>query len=140
MQHSSDPSPPRPVTTAVALDHVVLVAGDVERTLAWYERHLGLAPLQVDEWRAGQVPFPSLRVTESTIIDIIPGHDGQRGHLDHVCFVVSNEDLERAKRAPDLAIVDEGPRSGARGIARSVYVLDPDELTVEIRAYPDTDR
>src|SRR4029453_11482094 len=73
---------------AFALDHIVLVVSDVERTLAWYGRHAGLGAERVEEWRRGELPFPSLRVDEGAIIDIVPGVDdpGRRGALDPLCF------------------------------------------------------
>jgi catechol 2,3-dioxygenase-like lactoylglutathione lyase family enzyme len=125
---------------ATALDHLVLVVDDVERALTWYSGHLGLAEVRVEEWRAGRVPFPSLRVDEDTIIDFIArdrAELGQRGHLDHLCFVVDGDDLAELRSSPDLVIEEEGERFGARGIAHSIYVTDPDGLTVEVRAYPD---
>ena len=36
-----------------------------------------------------------------------------------------------------LVIEDEGERFGARGMASSIYVRDPDGLLVELRAYPE---
>jgi catechol 2,3-dioxygenase-like lactoylglutathione lyase family enzyme len=125
------------MATAVALDHLVLVVADPERTLAWYGRHAGLAGVRVDEWRAGAAPFPSLRVDEATIIDLVPGLDdpGPRGHLDHICFVVSRGDLTALAADPDLTVVDSGRRYGARGDGESIYVRDPDGLTVEFRTY-----
>jgi catechol 2,3-dioxygenase-like lactoylglutathione lyase family enzyme len=124
---------------ATALDHLVLVVDDVETALTWYSAHLGLADVRVEEWRAGQVPFPSLRVDYHTIIDFIaraPGEPAQRGHLDHVCFVVDEDDLAALRSSPDLVVEEEGERFGARGIAHSIYVRDPDGLLVEMRAYP----
>lgn len=125
------------MATALALDHLVLVVTDVERALAWYGRHAGLTGVRVDEWRAGDAPFPSLRVDEATIIDLVPGLDEpqRRGHLDHVCFVVSPRDLERLASDPDLEVVDSGRRFGARGDGDSIYVRDPDDLLVEFRTY-----
>jgi catechol 2,3-dioxygenase-like lactoylglutathione lyase family enzyme len=125
------------MATALALDHFVLVVTDVERTLDWYGRHAGLVAERVDEWRRGEVPFPSLRVDEQTIIDVIPGYavDEKRGHLDHVCFAVSPEDLAELAADQQLEIVDKGPRFGARGIGESIYVRDPDDLLVEFRCY-----
>jgi catechol 2,3-dioxygenase-like lactoylglutathione lyase family enzyme len=124
------------MATAVALDHLVLVVSDVERSLAWYTRHAGLVPMNVDAWRQGTAFFPSLRVTRDTIIDLVVGDPaGGRGHLDHVCFVVSEHDLASIEHDPDLVVVDQGERSGARGVGRSVYVHDPDELLVEFRCY-----
>jgi catechol 2,3-dioxygenase-like lactoylglutathione lyase family enzyme len=126
------------VPTVSGFDHLVLVVSDIERTLDWYGRHAGLAPVRVDEWRAGDVPFPSLRVDEGTIIDLVPGlasTDG-RGHLDHICLVVgSRADLDALTADPQLEVVDSGPRFGARGVAESIYVRDPDGLLVEFRSY-----
>ena len=125
-----------PIATASALDHLVLVVADVERSLAWYGRYLGLDPVRVGEWRAGTAPFPSLRVDEATIIDLVPGDPGGgRGHLDHVCFVVDPDALATLQACPDLRIEDHGARFGARGVGQSIYVRDPDGLVVEIRAY-----
>lgn len=120
---------------AFALDHLVLVVGDVERAIDWYGRHAGLAAERVDEWRRGELPFPSLRIDDSTIIDLIPGLDdpAARGHLDHICLVVEGAHLDAL--AAELEVVDEGIRSGARGDARSIYVRDPDGLLVEFRTY-----
>jgi catechol 2,3-dioxygenase-like lactoylglutathione lyase family enzyme len=126
------------MATALALDHFVLVASDVERTLDWYARHVGLRPMRVDDWRAGEVSFPSLRVDEATIVDVIPGYaDDGRGHVDHICFVVSEADLAALTDDPELEIVDQGERYGARGVGQSIYVRDPDGLMVELRCYPD---
>jgi len=125
----------------LALDHFVLVCADVETTLAWYQRHFGLDGVRIDEWRAGQTFFPSLRVDAGTIIDFIPqaptGLEATgRGHLDHICFVVSDDALAALKADPDITVMDEGERYGARGNGWSIYMQDPDGLTVEARTYP----
>jgi len=126
---------------AVVLDHLVLVVGDVERALAWYQDHLGLSAVRLDEWRAGTAPFPSLRVTDDTIIDFVAADGGAAGaggmgHLDHICFVVPPAELDELRGRPGLVIEAQGERFGARGTARSIYVRDPDDLLVEVRAYP----
>ncbi len=123
--------------TVTALDHLVIVVDDVEVTLDWYGRHAGLVAERVDEWQRGEVPFPSLRIDDATIIDVLPGLDDadQRGHLDHICFVVSRTDLDVLAADPDLEVVDSGPRFGARGEGDSIYVRDPDRLLVEFRTY-----
>jgi catechol 2,3-dioxygenase-like lactoylglutathione lyase family enzyme len=126
------------MATALALDHLVLVVSDIERALAWYGRHAGLAGVRVEEWRNDQAPFPSLRVDDSTIIDLIPGDPAaDRGHLDHICFVVSPNGLDGLAGEPDLDVVDRGERFGARGLGQSIYVRDPDGLLVEFRCYPE---
>jgi catechol 2,3-dioxygenase-like lactoylglutathione lyase family enzyme len=59
----------------------------------------------------------------------------ERGHLDHICFVVSEDDRAALVADPDLEILDQGTRFGARGLGESIYVRDPDGLLVEFRSY-----
>ena len=114
------------------LDHIVLSVADTEKTLAWYCDELGLEPMLVEEWRAGEAPFPSARIDATTIIDFIPRQDAVAvKNLDHLCLVIEPTD--------DLAGFEilEGPvpRSGAQGMATSFYVFDPDGNLVELRYY-----
>jgi catechol 2,3-dioxygenase-like lactoylglutathione lyase family enzyme len=117
------------------LDHIVLRCADVERSLSWYCDTLGLAPERVDEWRAGEVFFPSVRIGTGTIIDLFPaGPDGQ--NLDHFCVVIEPVDLDAVAASGAFDVVDgPGMRWGARGNGTSLYVRDPDGNTVELRYY-----
>lgn len=122
------------------MDHIVLVVADVERSLAWYMGELGLEGVRVDEWRAGQAFFPSVRVDAGTIIDVLPDggltRNTQHGNVDHFCLVVDQVDFEALKESGRFTVVD-GPdkRYGARGDGISLYVKDPDGNTVELRYY-----
>lgn len=120
-----------------AVDHLVLVVADVDRSVAWYRDVLGLEVLRYDEWKAGRVFFPSVRVDPHTIIDIVAGDRGPgRGNLDHFCLVIDQTDLEALRDSGDFDVV-EGPvtRWGARGDGLSLYVRDPDGTVVELRHY-----
>ncbi len=122
-----------------ALDHIVLRVSDVHRSLDWYTTRLGLAPVRVEEWRAGECPFPSVRVSAETIIDLIPGDvDHARRNLDHFCMVVSADDLAEVRSSDEFTIVrDPGfELYGARGYADGLYIADPDGNEIELRAYP----
>ncbi|MDO8361785.1 MAG: VOC family protein [Actinomycetota bacterium] len=124
-----------PTVAAIGLDHLVLHCADIDASLAWYIDRLGLAPVRVDEWRAGMAPFPSLRVDATTIIDLIPG-DTPAGRLDHLCFVVRATDLAALVASGAFTVLDGPvPRFGAQGTGTSVYVADPDGTTVELRHY-----
>ncbi|MEV4480021.1 VOC family protein [Micromonospora coxensis] len=117
-------------------DHLVLTVADVERSLAFYCGPLGLAPVRVDEWRAGRVPFPSVRIDSHTIVDLVRGTRGE-SNVDHFCLVVAPLDWAEVIASGVFDVV-EGPvgRFGARGSATSVYVRDPDGNVVELRWYP----
>ena len=118
-----------------AFDHLVLNVTDVERSLAWYVGELGLEALRVDEWRAGQVFFPSVRVSDDTIIDLLQV-DRTGSNVDHLCLVVEPVDLDELAASGRFEVVSgPGPRWGARGEGTSLYVLDPDGTTVELRHY-----
>ncbi|MFF3670534.1 VOC family protein [Microtetraspora malaysiensis] len=119
-----------------AFDHLVLNVRDVERALEFYAGTLGLEEERVAEWRAGKVPFPSVRVNESTIIDLVHRPRGE-SNVDHICLVVDPVDWQQVIDSGVFAVL-EGPvsRFGARGVAQSVYVQDPDGNTVELRWYP----
>ncbi len=125
----------RPAVTVIELDHLVLKCADVETTLRWYHERLGLETLRVEEWRAGHVPFPSVRVNAATIIDLIAGARDD-GRLDHFCLVVAPTDLAALAATGEFEVL-EGPvtRFGARGDGTSLYVRDPDGATVELRYY-----
>jgi catechol 2,3-dioxygenase-like lactoylglutathione lyase family enzyme len=118
-----------------AMDHVVLVVADVERAVAWYRDLLGLEVLRFEEWKDGRVPFPSVRVSADTIIDVLAGErDGT--NVDHVCLVVEPTDLAAVRDSGEFDVLD-GPakRWGAHGDGTSLYVRDPDGNTVELRHY-----
>jgi catechol 2,3-dioxygenase-like lactoylglutathione lyase family enzyme len=120
-----------------ALDHIVLNVADVERSLEFYAGKLGLQPERVEAWRKREVGFPSVRVNEQTIIDLL-AHAPSGQNLAHFCMVADGPmEAIQAHLASHGIEVHEGPdtRSGARGNATSVYVRDPDGNTVELRCY-----
>ena len=121
------------------LDHIVLRTPDVERSLEFYCGVLGLEPERVDEWRRGEVPFPSVRVNAATVIDVF---DAERTgtNVDHVCLTIEPTDMQalvdEARRAGAVEILaGPVPRWGAQGVATSVYLADPDGNLVELRHY-----
>jgi catechol 2,3-dioxygenase-like lactoylglutathione lyase family enzyme len=119
----------------IGLDHVVLLCRDVDASLRYYGDVLGLATRDVERWRDGKAPFPSVRVDDHTIIDLFQGEPDGR-NTDHICLVIEPTDLHELAARPDLNVV-EGPvvRGGATGIGWSIYVLDPDGYLIELKQY-----
>jgi catechol 2,3-dioxygenase-like lactoylglutathione lyase family enzyme len=121
----------------IGIDHYVLMVADVERSLAWYQEHLSLEPQRVDEWRRGEVLFPSLRIDAGSVIDLLAS-ERTGENVNHVALVVDpSTDLDALAASGDFEVTG-GPADlwGAQGMGRGVYVRDPDGNTVELRTYP----
>jgi catechol 2,3-dioxygenase-like lactoylglutathione lyase family enzyme len=127
----------------LSLDHVVFNVSDTERSLGFYAETLGLSPERVDEFRAGSVPFPSVRVNAETIIDLFPPeyHRAQPGgnNVNHIALTLANtpREIEAFLRARGIPVVREMTGNfGARGdTAHAFHVRDPDGNLVELHAY-----
>jgi catechol 2,3-dioxygenase-like lactoylglutathione lyase family enzyme len=126
------------------LDHIVLNVTDIDRSLQFYTAVLGLKPERVEEFRAGSVGFPSVRINEGTIIDLFPSAGASAGdkgarNLNHLCMVIGGDDFSGiVDYLKEHGVsVHRGPisRWGARGRATSVYFLDPDGNEIELRCY-----
>lgn len=125
------------MVSVTGLDHIVLNVSDVERSAAWYHDKLGLELERMDEWRRGEVPFPSLRLDATTIIDLF-ATDRTGENLNHFAVVVE-ADLQAVVDSGEFDVVGPGApaeRFGAQGQGMAIYVLDPDGNTVELRTYP----
>lgn len=126
------------------MDHIVLCTRDVDRSIEFYEGILGLAAERLAEFRAGQVPFPSVRINAGTIIDLLPvsrakSMPSQLRNQDHFCLVIQPMDMHKLKVVLEESGVEvvTGPatRWGARGNATSIYIKDPDGNIIELRHY-----
>lgn len=120
------------------MDHIVLVVADVEATVAWSRDELGLQPERLEQWRRGEVPFPSLRISLQTLIDVVGG-ERTGENVNHFAVVVEDVDLDELAGSDRFTVVG-GPADlfGARGTGRGIYIHDPAGNTVELRSYPVT--
>ena len=126
-----------------AMDHIVLNVSDVERSLDFYSDVLGLKPERVEEFRSGKITFPSVRISESCLIDLVQAPeaapDSIRQNLAHFCLTAEAIDLGEladSLEAQGVRITTRPvSRWGARGQATSIYLLDPDGNEIEIRHY-----
>jgi catechol 2,3-dioxygenase-like lactoylglutathione lyase family enzyme len=125
------------------MDHIVLNVRDVERSLEFYTEVLGLSPERVESWRAGKNGFPSVRLNETTIIDLARVKDGQAPpsgspNMNHFCLYtddVMDSCVAELKKHGIVLESDPHPNWGARGEAMSIKFRDPDNNQVEIRSY-----
>jgi len=135
-----------PAVQVTGLDHIVLRVADAEASVAWYVQKLGLAPERLEQWRGGEVPFPSVRVDATTVIDLLevkavaesePGRQPSGINLDHFALLVPGADLDAVASSGEFTVI-RGPRTlwGAQGRGLAMYVADPDGNVVELRTYP----
>lgn len=130
-----------------AMDHIVLNVPDINRSLAFYMDVLGLQAERLDQFRRGEITFPSVRVSADTVIDLFPMKPGEElgdgpglRNLNHFTMVVDEGDFESfQKHLVERGVaIEDGParRWGARGYGHSVYFRDPDGNRIEVRCYP----
>ena len=133
-----------PLVKITELDHIGLRVKDVEASLRFYSELLGLKAERVDEWRKGEIGFPSVRLNADTLIDFFLSekkvdNENKEINQDHFCLVVEPTDMEHLKtRLEELGVrIHAGPgrRWGAHGDATSLYLYDPDQNVVELRHY-----
>jgi catechol 2,3-dioxygenase-like lactoylglutathione lyase family enzyme len=127
------------------IDHWVIVAADLQRTLDFYAR-LGFEIAW--EERPDRPPMPTIRINDAQKINVHgpdwparPGYLGARrpsaggadfclewdGPVEEVLAL-----LERNRIAVEAG---PGPRTCARGVSSSVYFRDPDGNLVELTVY-----
>ncbi len=124
---------------AVSLDHIIVRVKDLDESVAFWTRHLGLS----DEGREG--PFAMLRVDASTVFQLAPW--GTEGN-EHFAFALDPPDFDaafaRLKEDGDAYgdtfhevgnMKGPGDESGARGPGRTLYFFDPNHHLLEIRSY-----
>lgn len=133
------------------MDHIVINVVDMDKMLHFYTEVLRLPGERLEEFRAEKVPFPSVRLTTDTIIDLFPKRlwentspdDVCRPNLNHFCLSTIKSSWEGLQRRLEQHCVqiDDGPvrRWGARGPGVSIYFRDPEENVLEVRYYEEAE-
>ncbi|KAA0232569.1 MAG: hypothetical protein JJLCMIEE_03018 [Acidimicrobiales bacterium] len=122
---------------ARGLDHVVLDVSDPARSVHWYQEKLGLEPERFEEWKTGEVLFPSLRIDATTVLDLFPATP-TGVNVDHLCLVVEDTDLDEVAASGEFEVLAPPSRLwGAQGWGVGLYIKDPDGHTLELRTYRD---
>jgi catechol 2,3-dioxygenase-like lactoylglutathione lyase family enzyme len=121
------------------IDHIVITAFDLERTLDFYARVMGMEPITFAGGRRG-LAFGRQKINlhqagrefEPKALKPTPGS------MD-LCFITETplEEVIAQLKAQGVAIA-EGPvpKTGALGPMTSVYFRDPDGNLIEVSNYP----
>ena len=121
------------------IDHIVITAFDLERTIDFYTRVMGMEPITFAGGRRG-LAFGRQKINlhqagrefEPKALKPTPGS------LD-LCFITETplEEVIARLKSQGVAIA-EGPvpKTGALGPMTSVYFRDPDGNLIEVSSYP----
>jgi catechol 2,3-dioxygenase-like lactoylglutathione lyase family enzyme len=117
------------------LDHLVLTVADVERTVAWYARVLGMEPVTFGDGRRA-LRFGEQQLNlHSSGAEVAPHAAHPAPGSADLCLISAVPlDEVIAELAGAGVPIELGPveRTGATGAIRSVYVRDPDGNLVEL--------
>ena len=123
-------------------DHTNWRVKDLERSLHFYSEVLGLEAFGIEEYRRGERPIVSLRVTPTFILHLRPDpgfEAASNGGYDHLALVVEGSDTEELAGYLEEAGVEIEERLegvvGARGEGEALYVRDPDGYLIELKLY-----
>ena len=116
------------------LDHVAIRVKDMERSIEWYERVLGLKKVQFEKWGA----FPIFMLSGKTGIALFPAKaedpdvmkNSRNVKIDHFAFNVSPENFIKARSKYDLLKIEY--RFKDHHYFHSIYTFDPDGHEVEL--------
>jgi len=117
------------------IDHLNLTVADIDRSVEFYKRVLGMEVESMGEGRAA-LHFGRQKIH----LDAAGGAmamAGEKRMPAHICFITEapfGEIMAHIERC-DVPVRMQGPRAGAIGTIQSVYIDDPDQNSIEIACY-----
>src|SRR5499427_4236109 len=117
------------------IDHLNLTVADIDRSVEFYKRVLGMRTESMSEGRAA-LYFGNQKIH----LDAAGGAmamSGEKRMPAHICFITEAPMSEVTAHLEecDVPIRMHGPRAGALGTIQSVYIDDPDLNSIEIAFY-----
>ena len=121
-----------------ALDHLVLTVADINRTMDFYTRILGMQEITFGEGRKALL-FGCQKINlHQKGQEIKPNATHAVCGSGDLCLLTDTplDDVMSHLNAHNIAIIDGiVPRTGAVGAIQSIYVNDPDGNLIEISSY-----
>ena len=116
------------------IDHLNITVADIDRSMEFYKRVLGMRTESMGEARA------ALLFGEQKIHLDLAGAtamSGEKRMPAHICFITESPigEITAHLESCGVPIRMQGPRAGAIGTIQSVYIDDPDQHSIEISCY-----
>jgi catechol 2,3-dioxygenase-like lactoylglutathione lyase family enzyme len=121
------------------LDHIILAVNDLQQSIDFYTRILGL------KYDGQREPFSMIRVTPHFIVQLAPW--GTKGG-EHLAFSMTRAEFDATFARIREASIEygdsfhavgnmrgPGEEGGAEGMGKALYFFDPSKHLIEIRHY-----
>ena len=116
------------------LDHVAIRVKDIDVSIVWYAKVLGLKTYKLPEWK----DFPVFMFANKSGIALFPANlddpefdrSSRNIKIDHFAFNVNGENFEKAKKKYDQLGLEYQVQD--HHYFHSIYTKDPDGHTVEL--------
>lgn len=122
------------------LDHLVLTVRDIDASIAFYERVLGMQAVHFGNGRRA-LAFGQQKINlHPAAAPIEPHAERPTSGSADLCFILAGPVQEALAHLEHLGVpVEAGPvpRTGATGAITSVYFRDPDGNLIEVSNYVD---
>ena len=117
------------------IDHLNLTVADIDRSVEFYQRVLGMKTESMGEGRAA-LYFGQQKIHLDAAGKAMAASSEKRMPA-HICFVTETpiHEVKAQLEACGVPVRMEGPRAGAVGTIQSVYIDDPDHNSIEISTY-----
>ena len=117
------------------IDHLNITVADIDRSIEFYQRVLGMRTEHIGEGRAALLfGNQKIHLDQAGSRAAMSGDTRQPGHI---CYITEEPIGEVAAHLETcgVPIRMQGPRAGAVGTIQSLYIDDPDIHSIEIATY-----
>jgi catechol 2,3-dioxygenase-like lactoylglutathione lyase family enzyme len=117
------------------IDHLNLTVADIDRSIEFYQRVLGMKSERMGAGRAA-LYFGQQKIH----LDVAGGGMamiGEKRMPAHICFITEAPmgEVTAHLESCGVPVRMQGPRAGAIGTIQSVYIDDPDRNSIEISSH-----
>jgi len=117
------------------IDHLNLTVADIDRSVEFYQRVLGMKTESMGEGRAA-LYFGQQKI-HLDAAGVAMAISGEKRMPAHICFITEAPigEVTAHLETCGVPVRMQGPRAGAIGTIQSVYIDDPDQNSIEISTY-----
>jgi catechol 2,3-dioxygenase-like lactoylglutathione lyase family enzyme len=118
------------------IDHLNITVADIDRSVEFYQRVLGMRTERMGEGRAALL-FGQQKIHLDLAGAMAGATAGDKRMPAHICFITETPIGEVAAHLDGCGVPVrmQGPRAGAIGTIQSLYIDDPDQNSIEISTY-----